>query len=147
MPNSSYINNIPSSRVIFRSLLSFLVNFDRLELYIYHNRMYSMNFEMLILSVNNFLSTKSTIASHILEDVSSDNFMEKQKSFIDSLNYKEKYINYQSFSESYQRPQYFDNINESFIYLFPFTLAFFILLKGSFKVLFQKSISLLFRKF
>lgn len=39
----SFINSVPGFRTVFRYALTFLINFDRLELYIYHNRNYSYN--------------------------------------------------------------------------------------------------------
>jgi hypothetical protein len=37
----SFINTVPGFRTVFRGALTFMINFDRLELYIYHNRNYS----------------------------------------------------------------------------------------------------------
>jgi hypothetical protein len=37
----SFINSVPGFRTVFRCALTFMINFDRLELYIYHNRNYS----------------------------------------------------------------------------------------------------------
>ena len=56
------INICPGFRVVFRNILSFLINFDRLELYIYHNRRYSFNAQILLVAVNKFLDAKSNAA-------------------------------------------------------------------------------------
>ena len=39
----NFINTVPGFRTVFRCALTFLINFDRLELYIYNNRNYSYN--------------------------------------------------------------------------------------------------------
>lgn len=61
------INICPGFRVVFRNILSFLINFDQLELYIYHNRTYSYTIQQLLVAVNNLLDAKSNAAIGILQ--------------------------------------------------------------------------------
>lgn len=62
----SRVNICPGFRVVFRNILSFLINFDRLELYIYHNRTYSYTIQQLLVAVNKLLDAKSNAAIKIL---------------------------------------------------------------------------------
>jgi hypothetical protein len=55
------LSMFPGTRIAIRSLFSFMVNFDRLELYIYQNRTYSYHSELFLLSVNSLLGVKSKI--------------------------------------------------------------------------------------
>lgn len=65
-------NSIPGARVMFRNALTFLINFDRLELYIFHNRTYSYNAQQFIRAANDFMNTKSELAINIWNKIKSD---------------------------------------------------------------------------
>ena len=122
----------PGTRTAIRSLFSFMVNFDRLELYIYHNRTYSYHSELFLRSVNQLLEAKSKIVQTIIDKMNSK-FNKKQDRIIESLNKKDKYIQYPSFSDAYKISPYFTNLNSSFIYFLPFILASFIVFNFSFR--------------
>ncbi len=65
-------------------MFSFLINFDRLELYIYHNRRYSYTVQQMLASINNFLDAKSNAAIGIMDFLDKDIIL-KEEAFMNQV--------------------------------------------------------------
>lgn len=102
--------------------------------------------ENFLLSVNSLLNAKSDAPKGLLSNLNEKEILAELE-LISSINFKKGHIVYSSFSEDNQNPQFFDNLNQSFIYFLPFILIMFMTFKLFFRVFFNKPISLIFRKF
>jgi hypothetical protein len=54
-------SSFPGGRAFFFSLLSFMVNFDRLEFYLYHNREYGRTLKLFLTKIKALQSAKGTM--------------------------------------------------------------------------------------
>lgn len=63
---TAFVAAVPGSRVIFGDLLSFFVNFDRLQFYYYHSRAYGYYARLILANVNLLNSLKGSLFSNTL---------------------------------------------------------------------------------
>jgi hypothetical protein len=84
------INSVPGSRVVFNGLLSFFSNFDRLELYYYHQQN-SSYYSTIFLKAINLLEQEKGI---LVENIIKSNFSESSQAILDFSNKLQEKFDY-----------------------------------------------------
>ena len=91
--NNSIVKSVmklSAFRTIFPAFVMFFVNIDRFQLYVYHNRKYSMNSELFLMMINRFKALYLVNIEDLYSLLGID-YHEKLSNIRKRLEFKEKY--------------------------------------------------------
>jgi hypothetical protein len=136
---------LPGSRILFGDLMSFSINFDRLQLYYYHNRNYSLYSNILLEYINEMDNLKGTLISSLYELIR-QNASENINNLFLTMDYKLPYSS-STMTKNANGSGFLINNYNIIIYNIPGTIILFIILQFFFKLLKEKKVLKFVRKF
>lgn len=151
--NSSLVNEItvalvqtPGSRIFFGDVMSFFVNFDRLQFYYYHNRNYSEYSNVLLEEINVLNSLKGTLFLNLYEAFC-PNISNRIDAFFQSLDYKYRFSSSITWARNSNGGGFVNNCYSIFVYSMPGAICIYIIMLLLFNAWKDRPVSRLFRKY
>lgn len=151
--NKSLVNQItvtliqtPGSRIFFGDVMSFFVNFDRLQFYYYHHRNYSEYSNVLLEEINTLNNLKGSLFLNFYEAFSS-NISNRIDTFFQTLDYKYRYSSDITLGRNVNGGGFVNNCYSVFVFSIPGAIFIYIVMLLLFKAWKNRPISRLFRKY
>ena len=144
------INKLPGNRIFAKTLSGFLLAFDRMQFYYFHQQNLTFYSEILLSNANKFALERGSLPQELIEGCSSHackTIIGVYDGLLEQIEHKKNYTDARNLERNPKGLGFFANNLDFFFYELPMLFGIYLLLALAFRALFNFRISKYIRKY